>query len=396
MAFYRKWGTLAISVYINVNIIRISSRSVGSLSRFNFKREDDNFWLRRLDHKDWLSPNEVLKIFTNLRDPELIMDSFKKLSGRMDYKPREALYQLLIDKLADARNFGAIDELLETAKFENCRLSDEFFYRVIKIYGNIANHLERAIETLLRMPEFHCWPTVKTFNCVLNMLVCAKQYEIIHEVYLSAHKLGVSLDTCCFNILIKGLCQCDKLDAAFSLLHEMPKQGCRPNATTYSTLMHALCRNGRVNEAFEICERMESGDCYPDTITFNVLISGLCKQGRVTEGLTFLKKMKLKGCSPNSGTYQALLYGLLSSKKFLEAKDFIGVMITEGKCPSCLSYKLAIEGLCGENLLNEVDVVLKQMVYQGFVPRMGTWKKIVECMFQERDFHQSINLCLTG
>ncbi|KAG0480461.1 hypothetical protein HPP92_011319 [Vanilla planifolia] len=367
-------------------------RSLSSLIKFSSATENDNFWLKRLDHKDWLAPNEVLKVFRNLRDPELIMGAFGKASSRLDYKPNEALYGLLVDRLGFAHKFDAIDDLLDRAKSERCRLSDDFFYKLIKVYGNIANHPEKAISTLYGMPEFHCWPTVKTFNYVLNMLVCYKHYEIIHEVFLSASRLGVSLDTCCFNILIKGLCQANNLEAAFSLFYEISKHGLRPNATTYATLMHALCKHGRLKEAFEVCEMMERDGCSTDAIIFNVLISGSCKEGRVEEAMGLLKRMMLKGCYPNTGTYQALLYGLIENKRFMDAKNLIGIMISDGRHPSFLSYKLTIEGLCSEKHLNEVDSVLKQMVGEGFVPRMGTWKKIIGCMFSKNSGYSSFEI----
>ncbi|XP_072969960.1 pentatricopeptide repeat-containing protein At3g14580, mitochondrial isoform X1 [Typha angustifolia] len=359
-------------------ILKCSASPISSLNR---PPVDDSYWMGRLDHKDWLAPNEVLKIFANVRDPNLIISAFNKVTGRIDYKPSEALYSLIIDRLAYARKFGDIEDLLDRAKYEKVRFSDEFFYRLIKMYGNVANHPEKTIGALLSMPDFHCWPSVKTFNYVLNMLVCTRQFEVIHEVFLSAPRLGIALDTCCFNILIKGLCQLEKLDAAFSLLHEIPKQGCRPNATTYSTLMHSLCKHDRIDEAFELCDRMEKEGIPPDTITYNILISGLCQQGRVAEGLELLKTMKLKGCYPNSGTYQALVYGFISSKQFAEAKHFMGIMISEGSRPSFSSYKLTIDGLCNEKRLDDAHVVLKQMVDQKFVPRTGTWEKIIRCLF---------------
>uniref|UniRef100_A0A6V7QYF5 Pentatricopeptide repeat-containing protein n=1 Tax=Ananas comosus var. bracteatus TaxID=296719 RepID=A0A6V7QYF5_ANACO len=359
----------------------ISKHFISSLSKIKYGPVDDSYWLGRLDHKDWLAPNEVLKIFTNIRHPDLLTGAFEKVTTRMDYKPSEALYSLIIDKLAYARRFNEVEDLLKRAKNENCRLSDEFFYRLIKMYGNVANHPEKAIETLRNMPSFHCWPSVKTFNYVLNMLVCTRQYEIVHEIYMSASKLGITVDTCCFNILIKGLCQHNRLDAAFALLHELPKQGLEPNATTYSTLMHSLCKNGRLDEAFEVYKRMENEGIDLDTVTFNVLISGLCRQGRVDEGLNLLKEMKLKGCYPNSGTYEALLCGFLGKKQFVKAKDFMEFMISQGSKPSFSSYKLIIEGLCSEDSLDDAYSVLKQMVEHGFVPRMGTWKKILTCMF---------------
>lgn len=380
--------------HFDLKVLTIWKCSVSSSTKFSSAQENDNFWLKRLDHKDWLAPNEVLKVFQNLRDPELVMGAFTRASTRVDYKPSEALYSLLINRFAHAQKFDSIGVLLDRAKCEKCRFSDEFFYRVIKIYGNLANHPELAINTLYRMPEFQCWPKVKTLNYVLNLLVCSKQFKLIHEVFLSASRLGVSLDTCCFNILIKGLCQLDKLEAGFSLLHEISKQGLQPNATTYSTLMHTLIKHGKVKEAFEVYEMMEREGCHPDAITFNILISGLCKEGKIDEGMGLLKTMKLKGCYPNSATYQTLLYGLLHAKQFVEAKNFMDAMIVERRYPSFLSYKMTIEGLCSEKLVHEVDSVLRQMVSQGFVPRMGTWKKIIGCMLSKQDVYmKQLNLC---
>ncbi|XP_058095308.1 pentatricopeptide repeat-containing protein At3g14580, mitochondrial isoform X2 [Magnolia sinica] len=333
---------LAMVDLVTMKCLRCVVTSSSSMSsKISYPLEDTG-QLRRLDHKDWLAPNEVLKIFKTLKDPELIISVFKKVSERKDYKPNEALYSLMIEKLARARNFDAIEEILGRIKSENCRISEEFFYRLIKLYGNVASNPEQAIKTLFRMPDFHCWPTIKTFNFILNMLVNAKQFDVIHE-------------------------------------------GCKPNTKTYSTLMHSLCKHDRVSEAFELLERMEKKGCHPDTITFNILISGLCKQRKVAEGLELLHKMKLKGCKPNSGSYQTLLYGLLSSGDFVKAKHFVSQMLSEGIFPSFLSYKLLIDGLCNQNLLNDVDFVLKQMVHQGFIPRMGTWKKILESMVLRKD-----------
>ncbi|XP_068648383.1 pentatricopeptide repeat-containing protein At3g14580, mitochondrial-like [Aristolochia californica] len=374
---------------LHLCVVKVSSHKISSVpskssTSHGFQKDKDV--LSRLDQKDWLAPNEVLKLFINISEPKLVLSALRKVSQRKDYKPTEALYSIIIEKLAGARMLDAIEDILNLAKSENCRLSDEFFYRLIKIYNNIFKHPEQAMKTLLGMPDFQCWPSVKTFNCVLNMLVCEKQYDVIHEIYLSASQLGVKVDTCSFNILLKGLCQVGKLDSAFALLGELPKQGVRPNATTYSTIMHGLCKHNKLDEAFDLFDRMEIEGCYPDSVTFNILISGLCKHARIDEAKVLLNKMQLKGCAPNSGSYQALLYGLLNCGKFVEAKDFMVQMVSKGIYPSFLSYKMVIDGLCRQAPLNEVDWVLKQMVQQGFIPRMGIWKKILENMSLSMNF----------
>ena len=347
--------------------------------------------LKRLNHKDWLSPKEVLKIFNSLRNPESVMPVLDCVSKRKDFKPNEALYTQVIIKLGQARMFDAIEDVIQRLKIDKqCRLSDVFFYNVIKIYGNVAGRPESAVETLFDMPKFHCWPSVKTFNFVLNMLVSDKRFDVVHKVYASAPELGVEIDACCLNILVKGLCKSGNVDAACQLLDEFPKQRCRPNARTFSTLMHGLCEIDRVEEAWALLERMERESVYPDTVVFNVLISGLRKQGKVEEGMELLERMKLKGCCPNAGSYQEVLYGVLDSGRFGKAKEFMCWMIGEGVSPSFVSYKMMIYGLCKENLVDDVVWILNQMVEQGFVPERWMWRRILQTIFPRNVSHTDI------
>nr|GMD61847.1 pentatricopeptide repeat-containing protein At3g14580, mitochondrial-like [Ipomoea batatas] len=344
----------------------------------------DNF--NPIKHKDWLSPTQVIKIFQNLKDPNSALNLWTQMSKRKDYTPNEALYSAVINKLAEAKNIDAIETLMERIKLERkCRLSDAFFHNVIRIYGNVGGRINKAIETLFDMPNYKCWPSVKTFNFVLNLLVNTKQFEVIHRVYTGAANLGVEIDACCLNIIVKGLCNCGKLEGALQVLDEFPKQNCSPNVRTFSTIMRALCDRGRVNEAFELLERMERERVEPDTIMYNILISGLRKQGRVEEGIEVFNKLMHKGCDPNDGTYQEVLYGLLDAKRFVDAKDFMGVMIDKRVNPSFESYKLMVHGLCDQNLSVHLDWVLKQMMRHGFVPRVGMWKKMVECFLHSKD-----------
>ncbi|KAI3457532.1 hypothetical protein Pfo_014195 [Paulownia fortunei] len=347
-----------------------------------------------LKHKDWLSQPEVIRIFQNLKDPNFTLPLFTQLSSRRDYRPNESLYTTIINKLALAKNFDGIETLMQRIKLERkCRLSDGFFRNVIKIYGHSAGRINKAIETLFDMPNYKCWPSVTTFNCVLNLLVSTKQFEVVHEVYMGASKLGVEIDACCLNIIIKGLCECGQIEAAFKVLDEFSEQKCKPNVRTFSTIMHGLCERGRVDESFNLLERMEMEGVELDAIVFNILISGLRKQGRVKEGVELFDRIMLKGCNPNPGTYQEVLYCLLDAKRFHEAKSFMGRMVDKGINPSFESYKLVIQGFCGENLVEDVEWALTQMVGRGFVPKMGMWKQIIHCILSDK--HGSVSSCFS-
>ncbi|KAL6554307.1 hypothetical protein OROMI_019980 [Orobanche minor] len=351
--------------------------------------DDDNHSCPNLlNHKDWLSQPEVIRIFQNLKDPNFALPLFSQLSSRKDYKPSESIYATVINKLALAKNFDGIEKFMQQIKLaRKCRLSDAFFRDVIKIYGHSAGRINSAIGTLFDMPNFKCWPSTATFNCVLNLLVSTKQFEMVHQVYEGASKLGVEIDACCLNIIIKGLCECGQIEAAYKVLDEFPKQKCVPNIRTFSTIMHCLCACGRVDESFSLLERIENEGVEMDAVVFNILISGLRKQGRGKEGVELLDRIMLRGCKPNPGTYQEVLYCLLDAKRFCEAKCFMENMIDKGINPSFESYKAVIRGFCSENLVEDVEWALKQMVVHGFVPKMGMWKQVVLCIVS--DTHDS-------
>ncbi|KZV19408.1 pentatricopeptide repeat-containing protein mitochondrial [Dorcoceras hygrometricum] len=337
-----------------------------------------------VNHKDWLSQPQVIRIFNRIKDSDLILPLFIQLSTRKDYAPSESLYSTVINKLAAAGDFDGVQTLMQRIKLERrCRLSDALFRNVIKIYGHSAGRINKVIETLFDMPNYKCWPSVVTFNCVLNILVSTKQFEVVHEVYARAPSLGVEVDACCLNIIVKGLCECGKIEAALDVLDEFPKQNCMPNVRTFSTIMHGLCELGRVDEAFSLLDRMESEGVEVDAIVFNILILGLRKQKRFQEGIELLDRATVKGCQPNPGTYQEVLYCFLDAKCFVEAKNFMQKMIKKGINPSFESYKLVIKGFCSQKLAEDVEWALKEMVAHGFVPKMGMWKRIVRCLFSK-------------
>lgn len=289
--------------------------------------------------------------------------------------------------------FDEIERLTKTLTLETkrCRFSEDFFYNLMKVYGNSAGRINKAIETLFSMPEFGCWPSVKSFNFILNLLVKAKLFDEIHAVFVRAPDLGVEIDACCLNILIKGLCERGNLEAALKLLDEFTKLKSRPNVMTFSPLIRGFCNRGEFEEAFKVLERMEKREgIEPDAITFNILISGLRRRGRVEEGVEVLERMmKVRGCQPNSGSYQEVLYGLLDKRRNLEAKEMMGKMVSWGMRPSFLSYKKMVLGLCEEKSVKDVDWVLRQMVSHGFVPKMGMWWKVVGCVVVKNGVSQA-------
>ncbi|CAN6331039.1 unnamed protein product [Urochloa humidicola] len=107
-------------------------------------------------------------------------------------------------------------------------------------------------------------------------------------------------DRVVYNAMIAGLCEDEKdPSAAFAVLDDMQKCGCKPTAVTYSMLVVGLCKLGRWRDAIELVEDMPRRDCAPDVVTFRMLFDGLCAAGEFHEANRVLDDMAVKGFAPS-------------------------------------------------------------------------------------------------
>ncbi|RDX66674.1 Pentatricopeptide repeat-containing protein, mitochondrial, partial [Mucuna pruriens] len=353
------------------------------LSPFSSTANSDSAILARLKHKDWLTPKEATTLLTSLTHPSSTLSFFHLYTSRKDFDPTEPFCTTLVSKLAQAHHLAPILTLHQTLTLhrpQRRRFSDQFFFTLIKAYAHAFCRVDHALRTLHDMPSFHCAPSPRTFNFVLNLLVVTRLYDAAHDLLLRAPRLGAVPDACSLNILIKGLCARGELNAAFAVLEEFPRMGCEANARTYATLMKGLCESGRVEEAVGLLERMEGLGVDADVAVFNILIGGLRREGRVEEGWGVLEGMVGRGVCPNTGSYNEVLCGLVEGGRFEEAKEVVERMGMEGFVPSFGAYKGLVGGLCEKGLVGEVEWAVRDMVRKGFVPRMGVWRQIVRCL----------------
>uniref|UniRef100_K3ZET7 Pentacotripeptide-repeat region of PRORP domain-containing protein n=1 Tax=Setaria italica TaxID=4555 RepID=K3ZET7_SETIT len=94
-------------------------------------------------------------------------------------------------------------------------------------------------------------------------------------------------DRVVYNAMIAGFCE-DERDpsAAFAVLDDMQKCGCKPNAVTYNMR-----------------------GCPPDVVTYRMLFDGLCAAGEFHEANRVLIQMVVKGFAPSKD----------GARKFVEA-----------------------------------------------------------------------------
>ncbi|KAF8725565.1 hypothetical protein HU200_020099 [Digitaria exilis] len=145
-------------------------------------------------------------------------------------------------------------------------------------------------------------------------------------------------DRVVYNAMIAGFCE-DERDpnAAFAVLDDMEKCGCKPNTVTYDTLVMGLCKLGRWRDAIKLVEEMPSRGCRPDVVTYRMLFDGLCAAGEFHEANRVLGEMVAKGFAPSKDGARKFVEGIEKEgdPKLLESRKVVSVLAM----PSCFGME---------------------------------------------------------
>uniref|UniRef100_A0A6N2MJG8 Uncharacterized protein n=2 Tax=Salix TaxID=40685 RepID=A0A6N2MJG8_SALVM len=280
------------------------------------------------------------------------------------FNHNHATYSTIIDKLARAKKFQAVDALLRQMMYETCKFHESLFLNLMKYFAKSSVY-ERVVEMFNKIqPIVREKPSLKAISTCLNLLVESKQVDLLRGFLLDLKK-GYMLkpNTCIFNILIKYHCKSGDLESAFAVVEEMKKSSISyPNLITYSTLMDGLCQRGRLKEAIELFEEMVSKDqILPDALTYNVLINGFSCWGKVDRAKKIMEFMKSNGCSPNVFNYSALMSGFCKEGRLEEAMDVFKEMKSFGLKQDTVGYTTLINYFCRFGRIDEAMVLLEEM-----------------------------------
>ncbi|CAI0427587.1 unnamed protein product [Linum tenue] len=253
------------------------------------------------------------------RDPEKLFDLFKaNARNRLVIENRFA-FEDTVSRLAGARRFDYIEELLEQQKSLPQGRREGFIVRIIMLYGK-AGMAKHAINTFYDMHFYKCRRTAKSFNAALKVLAGARDIAAI-ETFLNEvpEKYDIELDTYSMNIVIKAFCEMEILDKAFSIMVQMEKLGIRADVITYTTLIAAFYRKNRIQylvnrrqawKANDLMLSMERVGIIPDEITYNLVIKGFFQAGYPEMAKRVYSALHGRGFKPNVKIYQTMVHYL--------------------------------------------------------------------------------------
>ncbi|WJX70021.1 hypothetical protein P8452_54176 [Trifolium repens] len=322
-----------------------------------------------------LKPSQppVLQILKSEWDPHKLFNLFKSnATNRLLIENRFA-FDDTVSRLAGAKRFDYIEQLLEQQKTLPQSRREGFVVRIITLYGK-AGMIQHALDTFYQMHNFKCVRTVKSFNAALNVLVQTRNFDsavrFIDEV---PKKFNIRLDVYSVNIGIKAFCELEMLQEAYLFMVDCENnKGVKPDVVTYTTLISAFYKHKRWEIGNGLWNRMVLKGCMPNLHTFNVRIQFLVTVRRAWDANDLMGLMRRIGVTPDEVTIVLVIKGF-----FLAGYHEMAVMIfyglrRKGYKTSANIYQTMIHYLCMREDFDKAYTMCRDSMRKNWFPNVGT------------------------
>lgn len=356
--------------------------------------------------------NKVKPSAQNVRTKDLklekMVENFKKSSESCRFRARYGIFESTVRRLASAKKFSMVEEILETQKKYPEISTEGFAIRLIVLYGK-AGMFDHAQKMFDEMPGLNCPRTSKSFNALLAACVNAKKFDKFEEIFQELpSQASIEVDVVSYNVLIKAYCEMGALDTAISMLDELEKHGLEPDSVTFNTLLEGLYRNGRFLDGDRIWAVMEGKNVVPGIRSYNSRLRGMVQDGRMLDAIKLIDEMRSKEITPDVISYNALIKGFCNDGKLEEAKQWynelgrnelspdrftctilIPLLIEEGDFD--LALELSLEAMNRQFL---IDRTLLQRLVDGLVKeaKIEEAMELVKLARKTKRFHYKLEL----
>ncbi|VFQ60428.1 unnamed protein product [Cuscuta campestris] len=305
-------------------------------------------WPRNLTHK------RLISLISQQHDPNLALHIFHHAGKyHRGFSHNYETYHQIIRKLCRAHAFTSMETVLAELQQSEISCPEELFVTIIRNYG-IASKPKHAIKVFLKIKKFGTERTVKSLNTLLNALVNNKEYDLVHILFKNCRKkldIVPNLVTC--NILLKALCKKRDIDAAISILDEMPAMGIVPNVVSYTTILGGYVLRGDMAGAERMLNETLYKGLFPDATTYTILMDGFVKKGQLMNAIKVMDEMEGNGVKPNYVTYAVMIDALCAGKKPGEAVSLLNDMLENRYLPSETLCCRVIDAMCEAGKIQE-------------------------------------------
>ncbi|KAK2978965.1 hypothetical protein RJ640_017529 [Escallonia rubra] len=325
-----------------------------------------------------------------------LVQKFKKHSESDRFRTKTGIYEDTVRRLAAAKKFRWIEEILEDQKKYDDISHEGFAVRLITLYGK-SGMFDHAAKLFEELPDRKCDRTVKSFNALLSACICSKNYDKVDGIFRDLpRKLSVKPDVVSYNTAIKGFCEMGSLDDAVAMVGEMEKSGVEPDRITFNTLLNGLFEKGRFSDGERIWARMEERNVVPDIRSYNAKLVGLANERRMSEAVELIRKLGDKGLKPDVFSYNAVIKGYCGEGNVEEAKRWYGELVGGGCAPDTATFAVLVPFACEKGDLGWAFELCKDIFNRKRLVHESLLQLVVDGLVKESKIEEAKKLVQMG
>lgn len=324
---------------------------------------------------DAYQANQILK---KLQDHSIALGFFYWLKRQPGFKHDGHTYTTMVGILGRARQFAAINRLLDQMVKDGCQPNVVTYNRLIHSYGR-ANYLKEALSVFNQMQEVGCEPDRVTYCTLIDIHAKAGYLDVAMCMYERMLEAGLSPDTFTYSVIINCLGKAGNLTAAHKLFCEMRDHGCVPNLVTYNIMIALQAKARNYETALNLYRDMKNAGFEPDKVSYSIVMEVLGHCGYLEEAEAIFVEMKRKNWVPDEPVYGLLvdLWGKAGNVE--KAWEWYQSMLYAGLRPNVPTCNSMLSAFLRVHRLQDAYNLLQSMVGLGLNPSLQTYTLLLSC-----------------
>ncbi|KAI7985033.1 putative pentatricopeptide repeat-containing protein [Camellia lanceoleosa] len=332
-----------------------------------------------------LLPKHVAAVVKYQKNPLRALEMFNSVRNEEGFRHNLLTYKRMIEKLGFHGEFEAMERVLAELRMnvENSLL-EGVYIGAMRSYGR-KGKVQEAVDVFERMDFYNCYPSVQSYNAIMNILVeyGTRRPHIALRLLKNIPSHGCELNAVAYCTVASGFYEENFRVEAYELFDEMLRNGICP--ATYNIMIHAFSEKLQMDMSQKLFHEMIDNGCPPDNYTYRVMIDGFCKTDNVDSGYKFLLDKIEKGFIPALTTFGRVINSLCLKHKVREAVGIVHLMVRKGIVPDIVNTifeadkkEVAAPKIVVEDLLKNSHIIYYayELLYDGIRDKKLIKKKL--------------------
>ncbi|KAG4907586.1 hypothetical protein JHK84_056119 [Glycine max] len=158
-------------------------------------------------------------------------------------------------------------------------------------------------------------PEAPTYNAVVGAYCWSLRMDDAYRMVGEMKKCGIGPNSRTFDIILHHLIKGRRVEEACSVFQRMSGQfGCEASVTTYEIMVRMLCNEERLDMAVAVWDEMKGKGILPGMHLFSTLVCALCHESKLDEACKYFQEMLDVGIRPPAKMFSTLKEALVDAR----------------------------------------------------------------------------------